>query len=118
MIISFQIYGQEIENVSYRFLNPNTVDSVSDYRTAFSTADMSAFRFKDKNNVIEFQSGLKVELFSYSFLKDKNLKLDFNKIRKENPINEDYIFEISKNGKYILQKYTRTEFKSRNHINN
>lgn len=112
------MYGQEVENVSYHFLNPSIVDNIEDYKKAFSTADMSSFRFKEKTNVIEFQSGLKVELFSSDFLRNKELELNLDNFKRAEFVDDDYVFEISQDGRYILQRYTRTEFKSRKRNNN
>lgn len=105
-------FSQEIEKISYKFLNPEIVTNINDYKKAFSTADMSSFRYETKNNIIEFKSGLKVELFSVNELKNKNLKLDLQNFRGVDEGSYDYYFTLSDNKKFILQKFTRTEFKT------
>lgn len=106
-------FSQEVEKITYKFLNPEIVSNINDYKKAFSTADMSAFRYESKSNIIVFQSGLKVELFSANELKNKNLKLDLQNIRGEDEkASDSYYFTLSENKKFILQKFTRTEFKT------
>ena len=107
-------FSQEVEKFTYGFLNPEVVSNINDYKLAFSTADMSAFRFEKKRNVIEFKSGLKVELFSVEELKNKNVKLDlesFNKVGTNSSI--EYYFTLSKDKKFILRKFVETEFKQK-----
>lgn len=107
-------FSQEVEKFTYRFINPEVVSNINDYNLAFSTADMSAFRFEKKRNVIEFKSGLKVELFSVEELKNKNVKLDlesFNKVGTNSSI--EYYFTLSKDKKFILRKFVETEFKQK-----
>lgn len=107
-------YGQEVKEKTYKFLNPMMVKNINQYEKAFSTADMSSFRFKDKSNVIEFESGLKVEIFSGQKLFSEGFQVDFSKLMSENTLkNKNYVFSISNDGKYILRKFTKTEFKSR-----
>ncbi len=116
LLLSFFIFNlsfsQEVETITYKFLNPESVQNISDYKLAFSTADMSAFRYENKNNIIEFQSGLKVELFSINKLRNVNSKLSLQNYKTvdEKP-SDDYYFTLSANKKFILQKFTRTEFK-------
>ena len=106
-------FSQEVEKITYKFLNPEIVSNINDYKKAFSTADMSAFRYESKSNIIVFQSGLKVELFSANELKDKNLKLELQNFRSvDQKASNDYYFTLSDNKKFILQKFTRTEFKN------
>lgn len=114
LLISSISFGQEVQNKTYRIVNPELVDNTNIYINAFSTADMTIFRYADKSNIIEFESGLKVELFSANKLTSKGIAVDFSKILTTEPSNKgDYVFDISANGKYILQKFTRTEFKRR-----
>ena len=106
-------FSQEVEKISYKFLNPEIVSNINDYKKAFSTADMSAFRYESKSNVIEFKNGLKVELFSVNDLRNKNLKLDLQNFRNPGEkSSDDYYFTLSDNKKFILQKFTRTEFRN------
>lgn len=108
------LYSQEMENISYRFLNPNVVENIHAYRKAFSTADMSSFRYENKVNVIEFQGGLKVELFSAELLKDKKINLDLSKVLMTEQGNQgEYVFLLSRDNRYILRKFTKTEFKTK-----
>lgn len=105
-------FSQEVEKISYKFLNPEAVTNISDYKLAFSTADMSVFRYESKNNIIVFQSGLKVELFSVNDLKNKNIKLNLQNFKADDKkSSDDYYFTLSTNKKFILQKFTKTEFK-------
>ena len=116
LLLSFFIFNlsfsQEVEKITYKFLNPESVPNISDYKLAFSTADMSAFRYESKNNIIEFQSGLKVELFSINELRNVNSKLNLQNFKTVDvKPSDDYYFTLSADKKFILQKFTRTEFK-------
>lgn len=114
LVFSCHMYGQEIKDSSYKFLNPTSVNNLSDYELAFSTADMSQFRFKEKSNIIQFESGLKVELFSADVLVKNNLKVNYSMLMSgDKKQHNDYFFKISDDGKYILRKFLQTEFKSK-----
>lgn len=101
-------YGQEVKKKSYVFLNPSIVENISQYEKAFSTANMSSFRYKNKSNIIEFVSGLKVELFSGETLVNNGITVDFTKLLAESKTNnKEYIFSISNDGSHILRKYLK-----------
>ena len=77
---------------------------------------MSSFRFEEKSNIIEFDNGLKVEIFSAQKLTIQGFKVDFSKLISSDKFKDnDYIFLISDDGKYILRRFTKTEFKSKSH---
>lgn len=112
MIVTAFSYGQEEINNTYRFVNPEMVGDTDNYVNAFSTANMTKFRYANKSNIIEFESGLKVELFSANKLISKGVSVDTSKILTATPLNEDeYVFDISANGKYILQRFTKIALK-------
>lgn len=112
VLCSILSYGQEEQDQTYKFINPEVVNNTNTYIEAFSTADMTKFRYADKSNIIEFESGLKVELFSASNLTSKGVNVDTSKILTIEPLNKDeYVFNISENGKYILQRFTKTALK-------
>jgi hypothetical protein len=114
LLFSSIIYGQEKKDKTYRYVNPEIVNNLQDYETAFSTADMTKFRFSDKSNVIKFKNGLEVELFSANKLAANGVSVDTAKLLTKEPTNtDDYIFIISDDKKYILQKYIVNKFKKR-----
>lgn len=106
------LFAQEKENDTYVFLNATATHNVEQYVIAFSTADMTKFRFEDKRNVIEFENGLKVELFSANELIQKGYEVDNRKLLTSAPLYaEFYTFDLSADGKTILQKFTKTKIK-------
>ena len=112
LLFSSIIYGQEKKDKSYRFVNPEIVNNLQDYENAFSTADMTKFRFVSKSNVIEFESGLKVELLSGDKLVANGFTVDKTKMLQNQPANKGYyVFGLSANGNYIIQKFTYTKLK-------
>jgi len=109
---SILTYGQEEHGKTYQIINSEVVSNTNTYIEAFSTADMTKFRYADKSNIIEFKSGLKVELFSTNKLTSKGVDVDMSKILTTGSSNNgDYTFEVSADGKYILQKFTIKEYK-------
>lgn len=109
-------FAQEVKDKTYKFINPSVVNDIGLYEKAFSTADMSSFRFEEKSNIIEFDSGLKVEIFSAQKLTVQGFKVDFSKLISSDKFKaDDYVFLISEDGKYILRRFTKTEFKSKSH---
>lgn len=109
-------FAQEVKDKTYKFINPSVVKDIGLYEKAFSTADMSSFRFEEKSNIIEFDNGLKVEIFSAQKLTIQGFKVDFSKLISSDKFKDnDYIFLISDDGKYILRRFTKTEFKSKSH---
>jgi len=114
LFFSSLFYGQEEKDVTYRFLNSNVVSSTSGYENAMSTADMSAFRYKDDSSIIEFEGGLKIELFSANQLISVGKNVDMSKVLVSEPVNKnEYVFKLSSNGTHILRTFTRTEFKQK-----
>ena len=114
LLFSSIIYGQEKKDETYRFVNPEIVNNLQDYETAFSTADMTKFRFSNKSNVIKFNNGLEVELFSANQLVANGISVDASKLLVKEPTNRnDYLFDISEDKKYILQKYAVNKYKKR-----
>jgi hypothetical protein len=114
LLFSSIIYGQEKKDETYRYVNPEIVNNLQDYETAFSTADMTKFRFSNKSNVITFRNGLKVELFSANQLVANGVTVDSSKLMVKEPTNrDDYLFDISEDKKYILQKYAVNKYKKR-----
>ena len=105
-------FGQEVKDKTYRFINPEIVSNIADYEEAFSTADMTIFRYANKSNIIEFKSSLKVELFSANKLNAEGVEVDTTKILNGEPVNKGhYVFDLSANGKYIMQLFTKTKLK-------
>lgn len=112
LLFSSIIYGQEKKDETYRYVNPEIVNNLQDYETAFSTADMTKFRFSNKSNVITFRNGLKVELFSANQLVTNGFAVDTSKVLTSDPLNKDYyVFGLSANKKYIMQLFTKTKLK-------
>jgi hypothetical protein len=105
-------YGQEENGKTYKFLNPEVVNNVSRYNKALSTADMTNFRYLDKSSIFEFKGGLLVELFSANTLVKSGIDVDKSRILKSKPNNiGQYIFDISLDGKYVTQLFTKTKIK-------
>lgn len=105
-------FGQETNNETYRFVNSNTVNNVNDYVVALSTADMTIFRYANKSSTIEFESGLKVELYSANHIVSIGKVVDISKVLTSDPINKGYyIFGLSSDKKTIIQKFTNTKLK-------
>lgn len=112
LLFSSIIYGQERKDQTYRFVNPEIVNNLQDYETAFSTADMTKFRFSNKLNVIKFNNGLEVELFSANQLVANGVTVDSSKLLTSDPLNKGYyVFGLSANKKYIMQLFTKTKLK-------
>lgn len=112
LLCSSFMYGQEVKDKSYRFVNPEIVSNLQDYENAFSTADMTSLRFANKSNTIKFKNGLEVELFSANKSVANGVTIDNTKVLVNEPTNRnDYLFEISEDKKYILQKYAVNKYK-------
>ena len=106
------LFAQEKENETYVLLNATEIQNVEDYKIALSLADMTRFRFEGKRNVIEFENGLKVELFSANELTSNGITVDKSRILTTEPLHtEFYTFDLSADGKTILQKFTKTKIK-------
>jgi len=116
LLSTIYTWSQEVEGITYRFLNPAVTNKIELYKKAFSTADMTRFRFKDKSNIIAFENGLKVEIFSANQLIQNGIQVDASKLANSSLENNGYTFKITEDGKYILQQYTQKEFKSRKKI--
>jgi hypothetical protein len=108
----FSQYQLEKIDKTYRYVNPEIVNNLQDYDTALSTANMTKFRFANKSTIIEFQSGLKVELFSAKKLVSNGVSVDMSKVLTSEPLNKGlYIFGLSANKKHLLQLFTKTKLK-------
>ena len=111
-LISSLSYGQEENGKTYQLINPEIIENANSYIMALSTADMTKFRFLDKSTIIEFKSGLKVELFSANRLIDSGVSIDMLRILTSEPVNKgQYVFDLSSDGKYLMQMFTKTKIK-------
>lgn len=63
----------EQSNLTYKILNPESVDNISSYVIALDKSDLTSNRLRNKNVIIKFETGLEVEIFSAQFLSDQNL---------------------------------------------
>ena len=112
LIPTIGLFAQEKKNETYKFLNANEVSNVSKYKTALSTANMTKFRYKDQRNVITFESGLKVELFSANELVANGYSVDERRLLTSEPINLGmYTLSLSADGKTILQNFKKSKIK-------
>ena len=104
-------YSQEKKDVTYRFVNSEVVENIGDYELAFSSANMNNFRFKNKSNTIEFESGLKVEIFSVVKLRENGGNVDETKILQSEPTNTNYYTFALYSKKTIVQKFSVKKIK-------
>ena len=111
-LISSLSYGQEKNGKTYKFINPEVVENINNYDLAFSTADMTKFRYTNKSNIIEFSRGFHVKLFSANRLINEGVDVNVSKVLTSDPVNKGhYIFDLSSDGKYIMQMFTKTKLK-------
>mgnify|MGYP005656556797 CR=1 FL=1 len=105
-------YGQEKIGKTYKFVNPTAVNNLSMYIKSVSTADMNNYRFLNKSSIIIFKSGLKMELFSAYNLINLGIKIDTSRLLIKGIDNNPYfVFDISDDGKYVKQLFTKTKIK-------
>lgn len=112
MMVTALSYGQEAKGITYQIVNPEIVNNLNDYEDAFSTADMTKLRFSNKSNTIEFESGLKVALYSANHIISIGRVVNMGKVLTSEPKNKGYyIFGLSSDKKTIIQKFTKTKLK-------
>ena len=64
ILLSFSIKAQEINGKTYTIISNGSVTNIQPYIDALNKADMRYQRLKNSKNIIEFRTGVKVELFS------------------------------------------------------
>lgn len=69
---SFAMKQNENDSKSYTFLNTDTKYSLEFCQKAISEANWCGFRYENKRNLIQFDTGLKVELFSQNEIGETN----------------------------------------------
>ena len=112
LVSTITLFAQEKKNETYKFLNANKVSNVGKYKTALSTANMTKFRYENKRNTIEFENGLKVELFSANELISNGYTVDERRLLTSKPINLGmYTFTLSADNKTILQNFKKSKIK-------
>ena len=112
LLIGPVAFAQETKGQTYEFINAEKINDIDDYEKALSTANMSKFRYLNKSNIIMFENGLKVKLFSGKKLIANGHSFEKTKLLTTEPSNKDYyIFGISQDKKYIMQKFTYTKLK-------
>ncbi len=63
-LISFSIKAQEIKGKTYEITDNGSVKEIQPYIDALNKSDMRYHRLKNTRNIIVFNTGVKVELFS------------------------------------------------------
>ena len=63
LVTPFALKAEEL-GVTYQFVNAQEIGSVEKYEEALKKADFDVYRLKNKRRVLEFDNGLKIELFS------------------------------------------------------
>lgn len=70
-LLSFKLKNNDNPK-TFKFLNSDTKYSVEFCEKAISEANWCGFRFENKRNLIQFETGLKVELFSQNEIGENN----------------------------------------------
>lgn len=82
---------------TFKFLNSDTKFSTEFCEKAISEANWCGFRFENKRNIIQFESGLKVELFSATEIGETNSNCFLTDYRD---FSND-IWKFTENGKIV-----------------
>ncbi len=64
LVQTFLCFSQEREGETYRITNHGTVIDIQPYVNALNAANMQYHRLKNQRNIIVFDTGVTVELFS------------------------------------------------------
>ncbi|TXB63442.1 hypothetical protein FRY74_12740 [Vicingus serpentipes] len=100
-LITLGVYSQEN---TYKIIKTNKVQNLADYSSAMNKASFDQYRFFDKRRVINFESGVQIELFSANELKKNGVKVE-DSISIKGDLPKDYIepvFRINENGHVIM----------------
>ena len=91
--------------ITYKLLNTDTKYSLDFCEKAISEANWCGFRYKNKRNLIQFDSGLKVELYSQDEIGENNANCELTDYRD---FSTD-IWQFSPEGKiiHLVSKVTK-----------
>ncbi len=70
----------EVTN-SFRIINQGKVNNIQLYVDALNNANLDKYRMFDKRRILQFDTGVKIELYSVNELKEKGTKYDESKIK-------------------------------------
>ena len=73
----------EISELNYTILNPESVTNIKDYEIALSKTGTDRFRLDTEQMILEFESGLRIQLASKAEIKNPNI---ISPIANENAI--------------------------------
>jgi hypothetical protein len=93
----FTCYCQEINNRTYKIINLPKNTDIELYINAINNSDLQCFRFKSTCRVLNFKSGLSIEIFSYNKLIADGLPQTKDCFLKDGAEVIDYQFDITNN---------------------
>jgi len=110
LLISNRSYSQV---GTYEIIDAASVADISKYNDAMDAANFDQYRFQSKRRMINFSSGVKIELLSASEVDAKGLPIDKTKAMSDTYVlKNEPVFEVQSNG-YIKANHTSTEKSAR-----
>ncbi len=102
-LISFGLFGQ---SGSYEVVESNNVTNIEEYESAMDKADFDAYRYVAKRRVLQFDSGVVIELLSVEELEANGVTVDRSKAKVFDPNMKEssYVWKLAPNG-YIIQQF-------------
>jgi len=98
---------------TYEIIDAASVADISKYNDAMDAANFDQYRFQSKRRLINFSSGVKIELLSASEVDAKGLPIDKTKAMSDAYVlKNEPVFEVQSNG-YIKANHTSTEKSAR-----
>lgn len=103
--VSAVMNAQEIQGKTYEIKGNGTVSNVQPYIDAMNNSDMKYHRLKNTRTTIEFNTGVKVELFSATEINANVHPLTMSDYPEKFPTNRDVpVFSLGPNN-FIMEEH-------------
>ena len=100
--------AQEIQGKTYAIIGNSAISSMQPYIDALNNSDMKYHRLKKVRNIIEFNTGVKVELFSATEINANVHPLNLSDYSEKFPTNRDIpVFSLGPNN-FIMEEHHLT----------
>lgn len=111
LFFSILIKGQEIQGQTYAITNNGTVTDIQPYILALNNSNMKYHRLKNTRHIIEFTSGVKVELFSATEINASVHTLNLSEYPENFSAERDVpIFSLGPNNFIMEEHHTKSKY--------
>ena len=108
MVVATIAISQEQNNVTYKIVDNGSVTNIQPYIDALNSANFKYHRLRNSRNLITFDTGLKVELYSANELIANGRNITVTDYPESFPSNREVPLFVLGSNNFILEQHTST----------